>query len=179
MKKIKLKIANWVLKRNQKALKRKKAIHNLDNAQLVGVIFSLDDLNSYQTIKQFLDFLTEKNLRIITIGYCSEKEIPNEFVGHSRINIFTPRDLNWYYVPISPMVKKFMAQEFDILFDLTIEDQFPPKYVNNISKAQFKIGRESGYNKEHDLMIKIEDKQGLQYLAEQIKYYISRINKEE
>lgn len=179
LKKIKLKLANWVLKRKEKSLKRNKAVYNFDTARTVGVIFSLDDASSYKTIKEFLDFLSDKKLRTYTIGYCREKNIPNEFIGHSRINAFTFEDLNWYYKPKSVMIKQFMEKNFDILFDLTTLDQFPTKYVNNLTKASFKVGKESGNGKDHDMVIRLSKDQNLPYFIDQIKYYISRINKEE
>jgi len=179
LKKAKLKLANWLLRRRQKSFKRRKAVFNFDTAQTVGVLFSLDQTQSYKTIKEFLDFLASKNLRTFTLAYCPEKEIPNNYVGVSRINIFTTNDLNWLYIPKDPMIDKFIAKHFDILFDLTSSDQFPTKYVNNLSQARFKIGRESKSGKEHDMMFRIDDKQDLNYFIDQIKYYISRINKEE
>ena len=177
--KTKLKLANWLLKRRRKSFKRRKAVFNFDTAQTVGVLFSLDQSQSYQHIKEFLDFLAQKKLQTFTLAYCPEKTIPDNFIGVSRINIFTSSDLNWLYIPKDPMIEKFIAKNFDILFDLTTQDQFPSKYVNNLSKARFKIGRESKSGKEHDMMFRIDDKQDIKYLIDQIKYYISRINKEE
>ncbi|MGM0529746.1 MAG: DUF6913 domain-containing protein [Bacteroidota bacterium] len=179
MKKAKLKLANWLLRRRRKSFTRKKAVFNFDTAQTVGVLFSLDQSQSYQTIKEFLDFLAGKKLQTFTLAYCPEKEIPNNYIGVSRINIFTSQDLNWLYIPKDPIIEKFTAKHFDILFDLTPSDQFPSKYVNNLSKARLKIGRESKSGKEHDMMFRIDDQQDIKYFIDQIKYYISRINKEE
>jgi hypothetical protein len=77
------------------------------------------------------------------------------------------------------MVKQFMEKEFDLLFDLTLHDQFPAKYVNNLSKARFKVGKDPQNGKDHDMMIHIGENQEIPFFIEQIKYYISRINKEE
>lgn len=178
MKKIKLKLANWLLRKRQKSFKRRKAVFNFDTAQTVGVLFSLDETQSHQTIKKFLDFLADKKLQTFTLAYCPEKEIPDNYIGVSRINVFTSKDLNWIYIPTDPMIEKFINKPFDILFDLTPSDQFPPKYVNNLSKAHFKIGRESTSDKEHDMMFRINKNHDLQYFIDQIIYYISRINKE-
>jgi len=179
LKKPKLKLANWLLKRRQKAFKRKKAVFNFDTAQTVGVLFSLDHGQSYQTIKEFLDFLSDKKLQTFTLAYCPEKEIPNNYIGVSRINIFTSQELNWLYIPNDPIIEKFTTKPFDILFDLTPPDHFPTKYVNNLSRARFKIGMESESGKEHDMMFQIDERQDIKYFIEQVKHYISQINKEE
>lgn len=179
MKKIRLKIANWLLKKQLKTLKREKTVSNFHTAKTVGVIFSVEQVQSYPTIKAFLDFLAEKNLQTFILAYCPFKEIPDTFIGHPRINIFTLRDLNWFFIPKVQMVSKFMAKDFDLLFDLTFSEDFPVKYVNNLSKAKFKIGRASKNGKEHDMIFRIGEDQSLPYFIDQVKHYISQINKEE
>lgn len=179
MKKIKLKLANWLLKRRQKATKRRKGVFNFDTAKTVGVLFSLDQNHSFKIIKDFLDFLASKKIQTFTLAYCPYKEIPDNYIGVSRINIFTAKDLNWLDIPTDPIVEKFTTKHFDILFDLSPAGQFPSKYVNNLSQARFKIGIEANSGKEHDMMFRIENEQDTQYFVDQIKYYISRINKEE
>ncbi|MCF8336311.1 MAG: hypothetical protein K9H65_06890 [Bacteroidales bacterium] len=179
LKKIKLRLGNWLLKRKQKSVKRKKAVFNFDTAQTVGVLFSLDQNQSYQVIKEFLDFLDNKKLQTFALAYCPDKKIPDRYIGASRINIFTSKDLNWLYIPKDPMIEQFTAKHFDILFDLTPPDQFPTQYINNLSQACFKVGRESHSGKEHDMIFRIDDQKDIKYIIDQIKYYISRINKEE
>ena len=142
------------------------------------MVFSLNHGQSYKTIKEFLDFLADQNIRTFTLAYCPFKEIPDSFIGHTRINIFTRRDLNWLYTPRSSMVKKFIVKDFDILFDLSTSHEFPTKYVNNVSRAKFKIGRESKNGKDHDMIFRIEENKELHYFIDQLKHYVSQINKE-
>ena len=179
LRKPKEKIANWQLKRKQKALVREKAVHNFDTASRVGVIFSVEDESYFDLTNEFLNFLVQKNIRIYALGYCPQKEIPPKLAPNSKINLFTRKDLNWYYMPNHPIVQQFTEQDFDILIDLSMESLIPLRFVNNLSRAKFKVGKESNNGRTYDLMIRIAEDQGLQFMIEQIKHYVSRINKKE
>ena len=170
-------IAHWLLKRRQKKVARSRTVHNFDNARKVGVIFSLDDTESFDLTNEFLNFLVKKEIRTYALGYCPQKEIPSRVAPNSKINLFTKKDLNWYYMPIHPIVQQFITEDFDILIDLSKQSLLPLKFVNNLSTAKFKVGRDSNNGRNYDLMIKISEDQDLRFLIEQIKHYLSRINK--
>ena len=172
-------IALWLLKKRQKSLDRSRVVHNFDTAQKVGVIFSLEDTESFDLTNEFLNFLANKKIKTYALGYCPQKEIPSRVAPNSKINLFTQKDLNWYYMPTHPIVLQFMEEDFDILIDLSKQSHLPLKFVNNLSHAKFKVGKESNNGRNYDLMIRLSEDQDLQYLIEQIKHYVSRINKKQ
>jgi len=171
------KIAQWLLKRKQRKVQREKTVHNFDTASRIGVIFSLEEEESFDRTNQFLNYLTSQNIKVNALGYIPTKEIPPRLAPNSKINLFTRKDLNWYYMPVHSLVQQFINQEFDILIDLSEQRLLPLKFVNNLSRSKFKVGRESNNGRDYDLMIRIGQGQSLQYLIDQIKYYLSRINK--
>ena len=91
------------------------------------------------------------------------------------INFYCKSDLNWYFKPKNELVDQFINQEFDILFDLSIKNYFTVNYVGSLSKATFKIGKqsESAYQ---DLLIDIKENDTVEYLIDQIKHYLNIIN---
>lgn len=176
--KYRLKIANWLLRKEAKALKRTKEVHNFDDAQSVGVLFSAEDPAAFDITNEFLHFLSHKKLQIFVLGYIHQKEIPKEFLMNSKINFLCKKDVSFLYKPKSHIAEKFMAREFDILFDLSDNKHFSMKYINNLSHAKFKVGKEPTDGKEYDFMINLRHNSELNYYIEQIKEYIGRINKE-
>ena len=177
VKKYKLKLANWLLKRELRHLKRNKAVHNFDDAETVGVLFSAQDPQAFDLTNEFLHFLAHKKLKIFVLGYIHEKEIPKEFLMNSKINFLCKKDINWLSQPKSHIAEKFMSREFDILIDLSNNNHFLMKYINNLSQAKFKVGKEPSEGKEYDFMINLHENDDMQYYIEQIKAYIGKINK--
>jgi len=171
------KIADWLLRKKQQKINREKTVHNFDTASRVGVIFSLEEEDAFDRTNQFLNFLAGQKIKVYALGYIPFKEIPPKVAPNSKINLFTRKDLNWYYMPIHSIVQQFIEQDFDILIDLSSHRLLPLKFVNNLSRAKFKVGKESNNGRAYDLMIRIGEEQNLQYLIDQIKYYVTRINK--
>ena len=171
------KIALWLLKRKQRNVQRDKTVHNFDTASRVGVIFSLEEEESFDRTNQFLNYLAGQKIKVYALGYIPTRDIPPNLAPNSKINLFTRKDLNWYYLPTHNLVQQFIEQDFDILIDLSAQKWLPLKFVNNLSRAKFKVGKESNNGRDYDLMIRLTEEQSLQYLIDQIKYYLSRINK--
>lgn len=179
LKKYKLKIANWLLRREAKAVERKKEVHNFDDAKSVGVLFSAEQSDAFDVTNEFLHYLANKNLQIFVLGYIPKKDIPKEYLINSKINFLCKKDISWLNnKPKSHIASKFISREFDILFDLSSNEHFPLKYINNLSRAKFKVGKEPSDGKEYDFMINVQHNPELSYYVEQIKAYIEKLNKE-
>lgn len=163
------------LKRRLKQLKRSVKTHNFNTAQSVGILFSSPDEQSFNAIKDFLTFLSEKEMKVVALGYVPTKKIPQEYLMRKGINFYCNTDLNWYYKPKNELVEQFINQEFDILFDLSMQEYFTVNYVGSLSKAAFKVGKKTdlGYK---DLLIDIDKNNSVKYLIEQIKFYLNILN---
>lgn len=158
-----------------KKLNRKVQVHNFDSAKTAGILFNSPDEKSFEAIKQFLSFLTQKDLKVIALGYIPSKKVDEKFLMRKGINFYSKADLNWYYKPKNEIIDQFINQDFDILFDLSTLDYFTIKYVGSLSKASFKIGKQSD-NIYNDLTIDIASNNSVNYLIEQIKHYINILN---
>ena len=92
-----------------------------------------------------------------------------------RLTLFILQDLNWFQKPIRPFTLDFSSRKFDILFDLSIEEYFPLKYLSGLSPATYKIGifEEPG---DYDLMIGLQENKTMAFLVEQVKHYLSLIH---
>jgi len=149
--------------------------HNFNTAASAGILFSPSNQESFNAIKDFLSFLSQKNMKVIALGYYPGKKIPEEYLMRKGINFYCNTDLNWYYKPKNAVVNQFIDQEFDILFDLNLNDHFTTEYVGSLSRASFKIGKNSE-TPYQDMVIDINNNQSVEYLIEQIKYYLNILN---
>ena len=75
------------------------------------------------------------------------------------------------------MVDDFIHQKFDLLIDLTGQKYFPTVYITALSEANFKIGYAGSSRNFFDLNIDYQESPEPSLLADQILYYLKRINK--
>lgn len=174
-KNIKCKIGRFNLKKRLKNLKRKVKAHNFKTAQTAGIIFNSPDEKSFEAIREFLSFLSQNDLKVIALGYIPGNKVPEAYLMRKGINFYSKADLNWYFKPKNELIDQFINQEFDILFDLSIKEYFTTNYVGSLSKASFKIGKQTE-NSYQDLLIDIKENNTVEYLIEQIKHYLNILN---
>ena len=178
IKNIKSKIGQFNLRKRLKNQKRKVKTHNFNSAKSAGILFSSPNEQSFIAVKNFLSFLSTKDMKVIALGYVPSKKIPQEFLMRKGINFYCNTDLNWYYKPKNEIIEQFIHQDFDILFDLSMNEYFTVNYVGLLSKAQFKIGKQTA-NAYQDLVIDIKNNNTVDYLIEQIKHYLNILNNQE
>ncbi len=161
-------------------IKRKRNLFNLTTALTAGILYEASNPEDYELIRKYVGYLKEYGIKVKTIGYFSQKEVPQFTFSKLDYEFFTKKELNWYLKPITSFTDQFSSQEFDLLIDLNINDHFPLKYIAGISMAKFKIGKYSEENKDvHYMMIEIDSTKNLKYLLRQIDIYLQMINKKE
>lgn len=165
------KIANRILNAKLSSVVREKKVFNLDSAKTAGVLWVIDQKESFDRMENEL-----RNAGIKTSGLCyfqSRKAvIPEEINGFSRkqTRCFTE-------IPKTQVVEDFIHQKFDILIDLTGQKFFPMVYLTALSEATFKIGYAGNRINYFDWNIEFGEQPETNQLAEQILYYLKRINK--
>jgi hypothetical protein len=80
-------------------------------------------------------------------GLLDEKALPHYLHAKLNFDAICQKDLNWYRIPQGNTVQNFMAEEYEVIIDLTMEDRLPIQYIMAKSRARFKVGRWSDSNK--------------------------------
>jgi len=183
---LKSKIINYLRKRsiNQRPQRLNRKVFNFNEIKTAGIIFDATHLVSYDVVKNFLKVLKEKNIEVTIIGYVNSKYLIDLYLYRKGFIFLTKNDINWYGKPNISIIQPFIDKEFDILFDLTLEECFPLKYISIMSKAKFKVGKYSEANDYLDFMIDInKEKNLLKQIKDEIKLEknknITRFSKEE
>lgn len=110
-------------------------------------------------------------------GYTPEKEIPDEVAIREKCDVISVKDLDWLFRPAGESAGKVLEEDFDILFDLSLTPSFPLSWLSELSTASFKVGRYSEDPNDYDLMIHIHSNPSIEFFIEQIKNYVSILNK--
>jgi hypothetical protein len=174
-KNIREKIGLSKLRKRTKNKRRGKALFNFDTSANVGVIFKTESQLEFEHIRKFLLYLTEKNNKVIALCFIDNKKVDDFYLLRKGFNFFTRKDLNLFFIPQHPAVKDFMEKSFDVLIDLSIDENFPMHYISSLSNSKFKIGKLFPTRNCFDLMIDTNKQNTVENLIENIKTYTSLI----
>ena len=168
---LKSKLANRILNSKLGLVVRDKKVVNLDSADTVGILWEIDQRDAFITVENELYLAGIK-----TTGLCyfpfKKAVIPEEINGFSR------KQTSWWLeIPKTELAEDFIHQKFDILVDLTGQKSFPLVYITALSEATFKVGFAGSSTNYFDLNIEFQEQPQSVQLAEQILYYLKRINK--
>ncbi len=151
-------------------------MQNFNTAKTVGILFDAENTADFPFVKEFSKYLTGLQIDCFLLGYTNAEEIRSDLLFRDNINIFCARDLDFFFRPSHPDALKFISRKFDILFELSLVDYFPLRYISTLSPALFKVGKFTENDNNLDLMIDIHSEYKIEFLIQQIKNYVSILN---
>jgi hypothetical protein len=170
----------FFLRREAGRVSRNRKIMNLDEAGNIGILYFLPDEPAYRKISAYVKKLQDNGKTVKALGYVESKHLTGQFLPKLSYDFFYPSNLSWNYRPISTAVREFIACEFDILIDLSTENSLPLLFITGLSRAKFKVGMQRDASAAYlDMMISLQEKDGLEELITQIDHYITIINKKD
>ncbi|MTI20565.1 hypothetical protein E1176_05995 [Fulvivirga sp. RKSG066] len=138
-----------------------------NNAETIGLIFSIDDLHKHESIKRFIDRLSADNKKVEVLSYLPKKKENHEFL----FDFFTVKDINFWGTFTSEKVEKFAKKPFDYLFYLDVESNPLIRNILAMSKAKCRVGRFSEENEPFcEMMIQTTDNSIDSLINEMYKY---------
>ena len=167
---LKSKLANRILNSKLNSVNREKKVFNLDSAQTAGILWEINQKESFEHLEKEL---IESGIKPFGLCYSQSKKI----IIPDGINGFTRKQTTWSEIPKVALVEDFIHQKFDLLIDLTRQNFFPLVYVTALSEATFKIGSSGFAASYFDLDIEFKEQPETSQLTDQILYYLKRINK--
>ena len=172
---LRLKVARTLLHRKTAKINRQKALFDFSSAKYIGVLCSPQDEVNTGHLKNFLHFLSQRGIKYSVFGYFDEEKIPDNFLYWKGIDFITRRDLNFFLIPKSPIVSKFINEPFDMLINCNIANYFPVEYISQLSIAKCKVGVMHEGKSCSDLMIDIQKKPTVEYFLENVELYLSNL----
>lgn len=158
---------------------RKPVVRNLAEATKVGIVYLVEDEQMHNHVRNYVKKIKEELgiVKVMALGYYDNKVLPHWLSSRLNFDQFTQKDLNWYRIPGGNTVQNFIAEEYEVLIDLTLEDRLPTQYIMARSRARFKVGRLSDQNKRFlDMMIDMAGSRSLPQLITQVDRYLLMVN---
>lgn len=174
--KLRIKIGRYYYKKEHQRSERRCKMTNLDDAKRIGILYSLDDVPDYDRVSEFVSKLQGDHKEVKALGFVKNKNLVQRFLPKLSYDFFSKRDLTWFYKPIHSQVKDFIEKEFDLLIDLSLQDQFPLKYISGLSRALCRVGKYSEENTDYyDLMIDLKPTTTSEEYLGQVQHYLTVI----
>ena len=160
---------------------RKPVVRNLASATKVGIVYLVRDEADFQHVRNYVKKIKEDLgiNKVLALGYVDDKHLPAYMSSRLNFDQFCQKDLDWYRRPKGNTVENFMAEEYEVLIDLTLQDLLPIQHIVAKSRARFKVGRYSEGNKRFlDMLIDMAGSQSLPQLITQVDRYLLMVNAE-
>ena len=176
MKEIKLGLAEYILKRRLRGFSRPREIKNLEDCHSILIISNGKEDREADECSRLIRYFKNKNKEVFSIMYI-DKSTDDKVEEISGIQTFSKDHLNWFFMPKKPEILDLMNREFDLLIDLSLQENFSLKYIHALSRAKLKVGAALNYKITHaDLTIEMESEPQIPYLITQLKHYLTIIN---
>ncbi len=175
--KLRKRIGQYYYRKENAGNGRQCQLTNLQDARKIGILYTVEDVNDYERVAEFVTALQEEQKEVKALGFVKNKNLIERFLPKLSFDFFSKKDLTWFYKPIHTQVKDFIDKEFDLVIDLSLKDSFPIKYIAGLSNALCRVGKFSEENSDYyDLMIDVKPSMTTEDYFGNIRHYLTVIN---
>ncbi len=162
-----------------KEIAEKNAKHSLttfNEVQHIGIVYNAEDRNNEEAINNYANQLRTDGKKVFLMGYVDKKDLPHSKKFILQSEFFWKEKLNGFNLPIKGKIGRFLELDFDLLLNLYFEPSLPMQAIAAYSKAKYRVGSHiAGGLDYYDAMIDIGEKKDLNFLIEQIDFYLKNI----
>ena len=166
--KIKKILAERKLRKLAENYRHNPIIPNIETTKHIGVIWHPTQKEAYQYLKEYFN-----KEQVIFRGFCVFEDGVNP---HQDSNTLTTNDLTWIELPKLEKIDDFTSIGFDLLINISLQQNRVLDYITLLSKAKFKVGSSLNEANYFDLNINIGENDDSMYLVEQQIFYLAQLN---
>lgn len=144
---------------------------DFDKAHSFGILFEATELSSREAVLQYAGQLKEMGKSVRLLAYFDNRVESESFPFH----FFNKKNIDWLYRPTGHSVKEFLDHPFDILLNLSMEENPALEYIAALSQAHFRVGAFSKAIHCYELMIDLPPSQSLPDLIKQIEFFLPKM----
>ncbi|MBK6623171.1 MAG: hypothetical protein IPG32_20765 [Saprospirales bacterium] len=146
------------------------SIH-FDKARSIGILFDGTELSSRDVVLGYADQLKKTGKSVRLLAFMDNRAESESFPFH----FFNRKNLDWLMRPTGHYVKEFLDHPFDILLNLSMEENPALEYIAALSQAHFRVGVFSRTTHCYELMIDLPVSQKLPDLIVQIEFFLQKM----
>jgi hypothetical protein len=169
-------LGRWQLHNEIKNKKAKNKLVSFSSINHIGIVYNAETKEQEKLVAKYASELRAEGKKVFMLGYVDAKQLPanKKFLLNSEF--FWREKLNGFNLPIKGSIGQFLQLEFDLLLNLYQEPLLPMQAISAFSKAKYRIGSNVADNIDYnDAMIDTGSRNDLNYLIEQIDFYLRSI----
>ena len=169
-------IGRFLLSKEISENKMKHILSSFNEVQHVGIVYNAEDKNNEEAVNNYANQLRMDGKKVFLMGYVDQKNLPHSKKFILQSEFFWKEKLNGFNLPIKGKIGRFLELDFDLLLNLYFEPSLPMQAIAAYSKAKYRVGSHiDGGLDYYDAMIDIGEKKDLNFLIEQIDFYLKNI----
>lgn len=151
-----------------------KPFRTFSKTKKIGIIFNAYKKENIELIRHFIEYFKAKGVSSEALGFINQNKMKDFNLASLNIDYFNLKDCNFLGYPNSDNVNNFTSEKFDIIINLSDEENLMYDYIVSRSSARFRIGK-SNINL-YDLLINLKTNELKDYITEVI-FYLDLISK--
>ena len=151
-----------------------KPFKTISKTKKIGIIFNAHKKQNIELIRHFIDYFKAKGVSCEALGFVNQNKMNDFNLASLNIDYFNSKDCNFLGYPNTDNVNNFISKKFDIIINLSDEENLMYDYIVSHSSAMFRIGK-SNINL-YDLVINLKINQLKDFITEVI-FYLDLISK--
>lgn len=168
-------ISNYFIKKKIKSLidsagDRKSVFKSYNQLKSVLVMYEMKD---FENVQHGISELKRSGKQVASFGYVRKEAIPE--LDDSYRFVVEKNALSVHGVPTDAVLQQVLACSPDVIIDLTHAGCYGMQYLLVKHPCNFKIGIKKLEREFHDFSILVTDRDEIDYLFEQILFYLQNI----
>jgi len=159
---------------------RKSKVYNYNNANLIGVVITLESETQFNLVLRYIRKLKEDHgiRKIMLLALITDKETPGYFKETEHIIGVTKKEFSYRGNSKNGRFPHFLNEKFNILLDFSREINSEVEFVVKSSKSSFKVGKFADSNEDlYDFMIQQDGSKDLSRFMDSLDRYLIMIDK--
>jgi len=171
-------IGNSILAKKASRHSRKPYYRNFGDVKTIGIVWDASRSEEFASLSKFYQQMHDRNIEVFIIGYYQGKELPNQYTAIRYLTCLREKEVNFFYLPLTPEADKFINTRYNILIDVNFNRIFPLTWMTVLSKAGFKVGLTDhvNHNDPFDLMIELKRPVKIDEYLTHVIHYLEMIN---
>ena len=151
-----------------------KPFRTFSRTKKIGIIFNAYKKENIELIRHLIDYFKAKGVSCEALGFVNQNKMKDFNLASLNIDYFNSKDCNIFGFPSTDNVNNFISEKFDLIINLSEEENLMYDYIVSHSSARFRIGR-SNINL-YDLVINFKTNHLKDFITEVI-FYLDLISK--
>lgn len=174
LKLLRKKYINLIIPKLKKQQKLRSAVYkNYDEVKNVLLLADVSDVSIYEHIKSIKNKFTKDGKRVGTILFVWDKTTSEFFATSSTAKVITEDNFSWNGKPDSGVGSDLTG--YDLLINLNEGESVFIDYLTLLAKVDLKAGAAKNDQSLLDFMVDTGDSHDIEFLADQIIFYLRTI----